>query len=74
MRNLYDEGKGGCFTKVKGLKKQLRSCFILLTTLTATQFAAAQLVVTQNASAQSLAQTLAGQGGYYFQRYPYRQH
>lgn len=62
MRNLYDEGKGGCFTKVKGLKKQLRSCFILLTTLTATQFAAAQLVVTQNASAQSLAQTLAGQG------------
>lgn len=62
MRNLYDEGKNGLITDIKELKRQLKSCFILLTTLIATHSLNAQLVVTQNANATSLAQLLAGTG------------
>lgn len=62
MRNLYDEGKNGFLKDKQKLKKQLRSCFILLTTLITTHCASAQLVVTQNANAQDLAQLLAGTG------------
>jgi gliding motility-associated-like protein len=62
MRNLYDEGATGFLKDRKGLGKQLRNCLILLTTLTAMHGANAQLVTTQNANAQDLAQALAGPG------------
>ncbi len=62
MRNLYDEGKSSFLKDKEKLKKQLRNCFILLITLTATHITSAQLVVTQNTNAQSLALSLAGTG------------
>lgn len=62
MRNLYDEGTTGFLKDKEKLAKRLRNCLILLTSLTAMHSANAQLVTTQNANAQSLAQTLAGPG------------
>jgi hypothetical protein len=62
MRNLYDEGKSSFLKDKEKLGKRLRNCFILLITLTATHITSAQLVVTQNANPQDLAQLLTGAG------------
>lgn len=62
MRKLYDEGTISIFSDRKLLTKRLRNCFILLLSLTVTNAVSAQIVVTQNANAQDLAQSLAGSG------------